>query len=118
MITDVSRTKKSLAQKIRDIHRRGVEREIFLRFAGALDPINIFLRALAEKRRDFIPQFGQPPIAFHQFLAGVLVLADLDQFADRFAQALNRQSHIVLHQIRPANAQLRPARAVDVRDAP
>ena len=64
--------------------------------------------ALFEERFHRVAQLGQPPVALDQFLPDVLVLAQLDQIAHRFAQALDGQSNIVLHQFRAADAKFRP----------
>ena len=72
----------------------------------------MLIGALAQEHRHGLAQFGQSPVPLHQFLAGVLVLTALDQFADRLAQSLDRQCHVVAHQVRSADAQLRPCPAL------
>ena len=79
-----------------------------MRPAGPLDPIDRVLGALAEEDGDFLAQLRQPPVAFHQLLPDLLVLAQLDQLADRLPQALDGQGDVVLHQLRLADAQLGP----------
>ena len=79
-----------------------------LRPARPLDPINVVLGALAEKHRHLLAQVAQAPVAFHQLLPDLPVLAQLDQLADRLAQALDGQGQVVLHQLRLADAQLGP----------
>jgi len=77
-------------------------------FAGALDLVNMVIRLLAEKFRDLDAKFAKAAVAFDQFLADVLVLAGLDEFAHRLAQALDRQRDIVLHEFGAADAQFLP----------
>ena len=97
-----------MPQKIRDINRRGIERKLALRLAAALDPIHVILRALAEERRHRFAQFQEPPVAFLQLQAHLLVLGFLDQLAHGLAQTRNGQRHVVLHQVGPTNAQFAP----------
>ena len=73
-----------------------------------LDPIDRVLGALIEKGSNLLAQLGQPPVAFHQLLPDLFVLTQLDQFADRLSQALDRKRDVVLDQLRLANAQLGP----------
>ena len=97
-----------MAQEFRHVNRRGVQCEVFLRLAGALDPVNVVVCALFEKRLHLITQLVQPPVAFNQFLPDVLVLACLDEIAHRFPQPLDGQCDIVLHQFGAANTEFRP----------
>ena len=99
------------AQKFRHVNRRGVQREILLRLAAAFHPVNVVGGTLFEERLHFLAQLVQPPVALDQFLPDVLVLAQFDQIADGFAQALNRQRDVVLHQFGAADAQFRPGAA-------
>ena len=48
-------------QDRRDVDRRGVEREKLRRFAGSLDPVNVFLRALFQKSGDPDARIANPP---------------------------------------------------------
>ena len=97
-----------MAQKFRHVHRRGVQRQIPLQLAAAFHPVNMVVRRLAQKFRDLLPQFAQPPVALDQLLSDVLVVARLDEFADGLAQPLDRQRDIVRHQFRVADAQFLP----------
>ena len=82
--------------------------EIALRLAAAFHPIDVVVRLLAQKFRDFHLQFAQPPVALDQFLADFLVVARFDEFAHGLAQALDGQGHVVFHQFRAADAQFLP----------
>ena len=68
-------------------------------------------RALIQKRDQFIPQFSQTAIAFHQLLPHLLVFAQLDKLADRLPQPLDRQRKVIGDEFRPPNPQLGPTPA-------
>src|SRR5204862_5747374 len=72
------------------------------------------------KRGDSFPQLSQPPVAFHQFLAGVFVFARFDQLADHLSQALNRERDVVADEVRTADPQFAPGSwsGLDSRAAP
>ena len=78
------------------LNGRRVEREVLLRLAGPLHPIDMAVLALTEEHRHFFAQISQPAIALRQLLAGVFVLAHLDERADGFAQPLDRQRDGIL----------------------
>src|SRR5258706_10864215 len=65
-------------------------------------------RALAQEHDDFGAQQSEAPVAFQQFLAYVVVLADLDQLANRLTQAFQGQRDIILDDVWLADAKLGP----------
>ena len=75
MITEVSAAEQAAAQEFGHIDGRGVESEAALGFAAALHPVNMILGAWLRNIVDLLAQLRQPPVAFHQFLADLLVLA-------------------------------------------
>ena len=79
-----------------------------MRLAAAFHPVNVLRRALFEECLHLVAQLGQTPVALDQFLPDVLVLAQFDQIAHGFAQALNRERDVILHQFRPADAEFGP----------
>ena len=103
--------KQPAAQKFRHVNRRGVQPKIFVRLAAAFDPVNVVAGALFEKCLHLVAQFGEPAVALDQFLPDVLVLAQFDELADCFAEALNRQRNVVLHQFGAADAEFGPCAA-------
>ena len=74
--------KKHPAQNRRDIDRRGVEREILLRFAGPLDPVDVFLRALLQENPDSFARFADPAAQLLQLRLEKFVLGLAHHFPD------------------------------------
>jgi len=72
-----------------------VQREIFLRLAGALHPVNV-IAALCS-RNAFTSSRSSASRRLHSTSScpDVLVLAQFDEVADGLAQALNRQRDVV-----------------------
>src|SRR5439155_5101515 len=65
------------AQDRRKIDRRGIEREVTLGFASALDPVNVLGRALLEKNGNAIARVANAAselleLGFEQFVIGTL----------------------------------------------
>src|SRR5437763_446628 len=79
---------KAATEILGDIDGSSIQSNCPLRFAAALDPVDVVLSALTEEKRDLLAQLCQPAIALHQFHADFLVLAEFDQFTDCFTQSL------------------------------
>lgn len=101
--------KQPFAQILGHVDGSGVQREVALRFAAALHPIDVARRALAQEDGNLPAQFLQAPVALGQFLGGVLVVHQFDQRADFLPHALHGQRQVVFHQIAMAHAHLAPA---------
>ena len=103
-----SRFKETLTQVVGHLDRSRIQREILLGLPRALHPIDMILGCLTQKGGDGHLEVRQTAVAFHQLLAGLLVLGGLDELMDLLAEALQRQGQTVLDQIRPADTQLLP----------
>ena len=96
--------KEHSAQNRRDVDRRGVEREILLRFAGPLDPVNVFLRALLQENPDPFTRVADPAAELLQLCLEKFVLGLAHHFADPRLQAHEAARDLIVDHFRLAHA--------------
>ena len=99
---------KPAAEEVGDVHGRGVQREVPLGFAGAFHPVHVVFGLLAEEFHHFGAEFAEATVALDEFLADVLVVAQFDEFADGFAEALDGEGDVVGHEFGAADAEFLP----------